>query len=130
MNTIKTKKIGVVDGQTVIVGVDMSKDKHFGCWLSGRNQCEAFAFWNNCGGLQEFWNQVLQAKNLCNLDTIVFGYASAGSFAEPLVRFMRARGAHMVQVNPIHTQRVKDLQVKSVCGLLPFALASKTHKSG
>jgi transposase len=114
MNKIKTKKIKVVNGQTLIVSVDMSKDKHFGYWrCPDGTDVKPFAFWNNGGGFQEFWNQVLHAKNLYNLDNIVFGYESTGSFAEPLVHFMRARGVHMVQVNPMHTKRVKDLQGNS-----------------
>jgi transposase len=114
MNKIKTKKIKVVNGQTLIVTVDMSKEKLFGYWrCPDGTDVKPFAFWNNGGGFQEFWDRVLYAKNLYNLDNIVFGYESTGSFAEPLVHFMRARGVHMVQVNPMHTKRVKDLQGNS-----------------
>jgi len=114
MKKSKTEKGKVVNGKTLIVTVDMSKDRHFGYWrCPDGTDVKPFAFWNNGGGFQEFWKRVLHAKKLYNLDDIVFGYESTGSFAEPLVHFMRARGVHMVQVNPMHTKRVKDLQGNS-----------------
>lgn len=42
-----------------------------------------------------------------------FGYESTGPYAEHLVHFMRARGVHMVQVSPMHTKRLKELQGNS-----------------
>ena len=47
------------------------------------------------------------------MEDIVFGYESTGSYAEPLIHFMRAHGVHMVQTNPMHTKRLKELQGNS-----------------
>ncbi len=114
MKKIKTKKAKVVNGKTLIVTVDMSKDKHFGYWRcpDGTDR-KPFAFWNNGRGFQEFWECVSHAKKLYNLEDILFGYESTGPYAEPLMHFMRARGVHMVQVNPMHTKRLKELQGNS-----------------
>jgi transposase len=35
--------------------------------------------------------------------------SSGGPYAEPLAHFMRARGAELVQVNPLHTKRFKEV---------------------
>jgi transposase len=114
MKKSKTKKGEVVNGEILIVTVDMGKDKHFGYWrCPDGNDVKPFSFWNNGRGFQEFWDRISHAKKLHNLEDIVFGYESTGSYAEPLVHFLRARGVHMVQVNPMHTKRVKDLQGNS-----------------
>jgi hypothetical protein len=95
MNKIETKKIEVGNRQTLIVSVDMSKDEHFGYWrCPDGTDVKPFAFWKNGGGFQAFWNRVLHAKKLYNLDNIVFGYESTGLFAEFLVHFMHARDVH------------------------------------
>ncbi|HWR89823.1 MAG TPA: IS110 family transposase, partial [Dissulfurispiraceae bacterium] len=72
-----------------------------------------FAFHNNGRGFQEFWDRVSHAKKLYHLDDIVFGYESTGPYGEPLMHYMRAQGVDMVQVNPMHTKRLKDLQGNS-----------------
>ncbi len=114
MKKIKTKKVKVVNGKTLIVTADMSKDRHFGYWRCPDGaDVKPFAFWNNGRGFQEFWERVCQARKFHNLEDIVFGYESTGPYAEPLVHFMRARGVHMVQVNPMHTKRLKELQGNS-----------------
>jgi transposase len=114
MKKIKTKKVKVVNGKTLIVTADMSKDRHFGYWrCPDGTDVKPFAFRNNGRGFQEFWERISQAKKFHNLDDIVFGYESTGSYAEPLVHFMRARRVHLVQVSPMHTKRLKELQGNS-----------------
>ncbi len=94
MKKIKTKKVKVVNGKTLIVTADMSKDRHFGYWrCPDGTDVKPFAFWNNGRGFQEFWERVCQAGKFHNLEDIVFGYESTGPYAEPLVHFMRAHGA-------------------------------------
>jgi transposase len=114
MKKIKTKKLAGVNGKTLIVTADMSKNRHFGYWrCPDGTDVKPFAFWNNGRGFQEFWERVSDAKRVYNLEDIVFGYESTGPYAEPLVHFMRARGVQMVQVSPMHTKRLKELQDNS-----------------
>lgn len=114
MKRIRTEKGKVVNGNTLIVTADMGKDKHFGYWrCPDGTDVKPFAFWNNGRGFHEFWERVSHAKKLHSLETIVFGYESTGSYAEPLAHFLSARGVHMVQVSPMHTKRLKELQDNS-----------------
>jgi transposase len=111
---IKTKKLKVVNGKTLIVTADMSKDRHFGYWRCPDGiDIKPFAFANNGTGFNEFWERISKAKEIHHLDEVVFGYESTGSYAEALVHFMKARGVRLVQVNPMHTKRVKELQGNS-----------------
>jgi len=110
VNPIKTKKRTFVNRNFLIVTADMGKDKHFGYWrCSDGTDVKPFAVPNNGAGFWEFWERVSRAQKLHNLDGIIFGYESTGPYAEPLAHFMRARGAELVQVNPLHTKRFKEV---------------------
>jgi transposase len=111
---IKTKKQRIVNGKTLIVTVDISKDKHFGYWrCPDGTDVKPFSFPNSGTGFSELWERIFRAKEIHHLDEIVFGYESTGPYGEALVHFMKARGVRLVQVNPMHTKRVKELQGNS-----------------
>ncbi len=69
--------------------VDISKDIYFGYW-----RCPT--------------------EPMCSLLlSRTMGQASLSSGSEALVHFMGARNVRLVQVNPVHTKRLKDLQGNS-----------------
>jgi len=110
MNPIKTKKRTFVNRNLLIVTADIGKDKHFGYWrCPDGTDVKPFEVRNNSAGFWEFWERVSRAQKLHNLDSIIFGYESTGPYAEPLTHFMRARGAELVQINPLHTKRFKEV---------------------
>jgi transposase len=110
MKPLKTKKRSFVNGKQLIVTADIGKDKHFGCWrCPDGTDVKPFAVPNNSAGFWEFWERVSRAQKLHKLDGIIFGFESTGPYAEPLMHFMRARGAELVQVNPLHTKRFKEV---------------------
>jgi transposase len=111
---IKPKKQRIVNGKALIVTVDIGKDKHFGYWrCPDGTDVKPFLFLNNGSGFSDFWERISRAKMIYHLEEIVFGYESTGPYAEALVHFMKARGVRLVQVNPMHTKRVKELQGNS-----------------
>ena len=110
MKPIKTTKRSFVNGKHLIVTADIGKDKHFGYWrCPDGTDVKPFAVPNNRAGFGEFWERVSRAQKLHNLDGIIFGFESTGPYGEPLAHFMRARGAELVQVNPLHTKRFKEV---------------------
>jgi transposase len=114
MKVIKPEKGKVVNGKTLIATADMGKDRHYGYWRCPDGaDAKPFPFGNNGKGFHAFWQCISRAKELHKLDEIVFAYESTGPYAEPLVHFLRARGVRVVQVSPMHTKRVKDLQGNS-----------------
>jgi transposase len=110
VKSIKTTKRSFVNGKALIVTADIGKDKHFGYWrCPDGTDVKPFAVPNNRAGFGEFWERVSRAQKLHNLDGIIFGFESTGPYGEPLAHFMRARGAELVQVNPLHTKRFKEV---------------------
>jgi transposase len=48
-----------------------------------------------------------------HLEEVVVGYESTGVYAEPLVHYLRDKPVKLVQVNPMHTKRMKELEGNS-----------------
>lgn len=114
MKDINTKKLKRVNEKTLLVTVDVSKVKHTGyCRCPDGTDIKPFEFFNNGRGVQEFWDRVCQMKEAHNLEQVVVGFESTGPYAEPLLHFLQRRKVRLVQVNPLHTKKLKELQGNS-----------------
>ncbi len=114
MNNSTTKRLKVVNDKTLIATVDVSKDKHTGyCRCPDRTEMKPFDFFNNGRGFDEFWDRISKTKRDHNLEEIVVGFESTGPYAEPLLQYLRKQSVRIVQVNPMHTKKVKELQGNS-----------------
>jgi transposase len=111
---IRAKKLRTINGKTLLVTVDISKTTNVGYYRCPDGvEAKPFEFWNNGRGFNTFWHRIFKAKEAHNLDEIVVGFEPTGSYGEPLVHYLRKRGIKLVQVNPMHTKRVKELQGNS-----------------
>ena len=108
---IKPKKNRTVNQNVLIATVDGGKDKHYGYYrCPDGTECKAFDFWNNGRGFQEFGERISTAAKDHGLEEIIVGFESTGPYMEPLVQFLRGKkGVRLVQVNPMHTKRLKEL---------------------
>ena len=111
MKKIKPKNIKAVNQKILIATIDGGKEKHYGYFrcpdgTEGKSQ----PFWNNGRGFQEFWERIWSAARTHALEEIIIGFESTGPYMEPLAQFMRNKqGVRLVQVNPMHTKRLKEL---------------------
>jgi transposase len=108
---IKPRKTRAVNQKVLIATVDGGKDKHHGYYrCPDGTDCKPFEFWNNGRGFFEFWERISSAARSHVLKEIVVGFESTGPYMEPLVQFLRSKpGVRLVQVNPMHTKRLKEL---------------------
>jgi transposase len=53
------------------------------------------------------------SKNRFGCDEIIAGYESTGPYAEPLAQYLMGKPVTMVQVNPLHTKRMKEVNDNS-----------------
>lgn len=111
MKKIKPKKTREVNQNVLIATVDGGKDKHYGYYRRpDGTDCKSFDFWNNGQGFQEFWGRISSAAATHGLEEIIVGFESTGPYMEPLAQFLRSKkGIRLVQVNPMHTKRLKEL---------------------
>jgi len=114
MGNSNTKKLKRISEQTLLVTVDIGKVKHTGYYrFPDGTDVKTFEFCNSRRGFKEMWQQVYRAKRSRNLTDVVVGFESTGPYAEPLLHFLRKRNVQLVQVNPLHTKRLKELQGNS-----------------
>jgi transposase len=101
--------------KVLIATVDIGAVKNTGyCRYSGGEDIKVFGFFNNGIGFKKFWSIVNKAARERNVDEIVVGYESTGCYGEPFMHYMsKKKGVRIVQVNPVHTKKLKDLQDNS-----------------
>jgi transposase len=110
MKSIKTKKVKKINDKTVIATLDIGKNIQYGYFRAPNGKdVKPFAFYNSKKSYNEFWQKLCQFKNKEGLEEIVIGFESTGPYAEPLFNFLRKKPVTLVQVNPVHTKRVKEL---------------------
>jgi transposase len=114
LRKIKAKKSKTVNEKTLIATVDIGKTTNMGYWRTPSGaEAKPFEFPNNRQGFNTFWQHIAKAKEFHNLDEMVVGFESTGCYGEPLVHFLRSKKVRLVQVNPMHTKRVKEIQGNS-----------------
>lgn len=60
-------------------------------------------------GMGNFWVLVMASKNKFQCNEVIVGYESTGPYGEPFLHYLVKKDVKMVQVNPMHTQRVKEI---------------------
>ena len=104
------KKVRVVNEKMLIVAVDIGKSTNYGYMRGPQGQeKKPFSFTNGGEGFKVFWNKVCEYQKECRLEEVVVGFESSGTYAEPLSYYLRKRGVRLVQTNPMHTKRLKEL---------------------
>ena len=110
MKSIKTKKVTKINDKTVIATLDIGKNVQYGYFRAPNgNDIKPFAFYNSKKSYNEFWQKLCQFQKQQGLEQIVIGFESTGPYAEPFFHFLRKKPVNLVQVNPVHTKRIKEL---------------------
>ncbi len=110
MRQNKPKKLGKVNGNTLVAAIDIGKKMNYGYFRvpDGRD-IKSFAFQNLRSGFEVFWNKLLDFQRQHNMEKIVVGFESTGPYAEPMLDFLRKKDVTLVQTNPMHTKKLKEL---------------------
>jgi transposase len=114
VNKIETKKQRIVNAKTLIVAIDIGKTTDTGyCRCPDGKEIKPFEFSNNAEGFNKLWDRICWMKMSHHLEEVVVGFESTGAYGEPLVHYLRQKPVKLVQVNPMHTKRMKELQGNS-----------------
>ena len=114
MKMIQPKRVRHVNSKTLLVTVDIGKSKPVAyCRCPDRTEVKPFEFTNDRAGFNKLWDCIVRARLAKGLEEIVVGYESTGAYAEPLLHFLKGKPVKLVQVNPLHTKRLKELQGNS-----------------
>jgi len=114
MNRKERLKSAVVNEKTLIVAVDIGSTEHWGyCRTKCGNEIKPFSFSVTRKGFDGFWDRISEFQKRQGCTEVVVGFESTGPYAESLVHYLRTKPVKMVQVNPMHTKRVKELEGNS-----------------
>ena len=107
---MQSNKFKKLTGKTLISAVDFSKHKHTGYFKTLMDEeSPTFNFSNNREGFEKFWRKLQAFKNKHELDDIVVSFESTSTYGVPFIHFIREKEVRMIQVNPKHTKRTKEI---------------------
>ena len=110
MEIIRNQNTKNINGQTLVVAVDIGKSVHYGYFRTPMGEeVKPFPFSNTHQGFQEFWRRLSQFRRQQGLKEYVIGFESTGPYGEPLFHYLRNQPVKLVQINPMHTKRLKEL---------------------
>ena len=106
----KSEKRKTINEKTLIVALDIGKSFHYGYFRTPQHvDIKPFKIHNTGQSFKCFWKKLCKFKQQHGLEEVVVGFESTGPYAEPIANFLRKRPVNLVQVNPMHTKRVKEL---------------------
>jgi transposase len=110
VNSSKTKKGIIINEKTMIAALDIGKGAHYAYFRAPNGKdTKPFSFPNVRKGFDTFWLKLCQFKSEQGLKETVIGFESTGPYAEPLFHYLRKKPVTLVQINPMHSKRVKEL---------------------
>jgi transposase len=110
MDTNRSQKVKKINSKTLVVAVDIGKGFHVGYFRAPNGEeHKPFLFSNSVKSFKEFWAKVREFSARHGLEQIVVGFESSGPYAEPLFHYLRSKPVNLVQVNPVHSKRIKEL---------------------
>jgi hypothetical protein len=114
MNRNVSNSCKFLNDKTLLVTADVGKFLNY-CYARTPKgeELEPFKFHNTGTGFMMVSGIIELFKKKHHLDRIVFGIESTGNYGEPLIHYMVNRGIQMVQVNPLHTKKVKEMRGNS-----------------
>ena len=114
MKKAGTGKIRGVKEDTLIVTIDIGLEMNRGyCTTTDGRDIKPFRFDNTREGLDTLWSMIVVNKNRYRCDEVIVGYESTGPYGEPIGHYLAKKPVTVVQVNPMHTKRVKEISDNS-----------------
>lgn len=111
MNSNTNDKINQVSENTLVIGIDIAKHKHFACAVDDRGRVlqKSFPIVQSRAGFEGFYERLLALKVAHEKQDILVGFEPTGHYWMNLAAFLTHYGIPFVMVNPMHVNRSKEL---------------------
>ncbi|AWE07302.1 IS110 family transposase [Lysinibacillus sp. 2017] len=111
MNFNTNEKINQVSENTLVIGIDIAKHKHFACAIDDRGRVlqKSFPILQSRVGFEGFYERLLTLKVAHEKQGILVGFEPTGHYWMNLAAFLTNYGIPFVMVNPMHVNRSKEL---------------------
>lgn len=115
MNYNQNKKIMQINEQTLIIGVDIAKEKHVARAqdFRGIEYGKTLNFSNSSIGFIEFYNWFTKLCAEHSKNNVIVGMEPTGHYWFCLAKFLRQNGIKIAVVNPMHVKKSKELDDNS-----------------
>jgi len=114
MRKADTGKVKIVRDGTLIVAIDVGMEMNQGyCTTIDGKSSKPFKFDNSREGMDKLWGMIVASKNRFKCNEVIVGYESTGPYGEPLIHLLITKPVKVVQVNPMHTKRIKEINDNS-----------------
>ncbi len=111
MNFNTNEKINQVTENTLVIGIDIAKKKHFACAVDERGRVlqKSFPFMQTRDGFEWLYERLLALREAHQKSEILVGFEPTGHYWMNLAAFLTQHGIPFVMVNPMHVNRTKEL---------------------
>jgi len=110
----RRRRMRMVKEGTLLVTVDIGVASNTGyCATVDGRDVKPFKFGNTREGFDKLWHMIVAAQQRLACDEIIAGYESTGPYAEPLAQYLMHKPVTLVQVNPLHTKKMKEVNDNS-----------------
>ncbi len=111
MDFKQNQKINQVTENTLVVGIDIAKRKHFACFVDDRGRVlrKSFSVLQSSQGFESFYQRILTAMNEHEKTEVIVGIEPTGHYWLNLAYFLEERGIPLAMTNPMHVKRSKEL---------------------
>src|SRR5690554_3291410 len=115
MNYTQNQKISQITPSTLIIGIDIAKDKHVARAQDDRGIefGKRLIFENRIHGFEQLLEWANRHAKENDKDYIIFGAEPTGHFWKNLAYYLRAKEYDFVLVNPMHVKKSKELDDNS-----------------
>lgn len=114
MKWARTKDAKAIKEGALIAAVDIGMVSNQGCCtVADGRSTKIFKFENTREGLDKFWCMILESKRRFQCTEVIVGYESTGPYGERLMHYFKQKPVTIVQVNPLHTKRMSEINDNS-----------------
>ena len=115
MNYNQNHKISQITPSTLIVGIDIAKDKHVARAQDDRGfeYGKRLIFDNRIHGFEQLLNWISRLQKEHGKSELIVGAEPTGHYWLSLAYYLRAKDINFVLVNPMHVKKAKELDDNS-----------------
>lgn len=111
MNFNTNHKINQVTENTLVIGIDIAKHKHYACAIDERGRVlqKSFPFSQSREGFDVFYEKLLALRTTHGKTEILVGFEPTGHYWMNLAAFLSAHGIPFIMVNPLHVKKSQEM---------------------
>ena len=99
---------------TLLVGIDIGMERNTAyCTNMSGQGTKTIIFTHTREGYERLMEYMLMTQRRLGCTRQLVGYEPTGPYGEPLIHYLIHQGVPLVQVNPMHTKRLKELNDNS-----------------